>query len=290
MKNNKKESISVNNVIYVVDNIRKNKKPNSKSRGLIKKGRRLLKEGDESAANLFGILYSDGILFKQDLNKAIQLFLVGEKTNNYKMICNAGKACLKLSRSDELSEKERDEMYDKAVHYATRAANSDYVPGIMFLAMIYQDWMPDGIGTDVKYEDLSDNESIKEKRLTAKELYEKAIALGEKMAILKIADMYFWGDFEDDDIGSNAREWLFRAVEENIPSAFLKLGELYASKTNYVVEHDELKAFTWTLKAAEAGDEIAMFNLIGMYRDGIGVEKDSEKSLYWKNKIEALPQ
>lgn len=289
MKNNKKVSISVSDVTYVVDNIKKNKKPNSKSRGLIKKGRRLLKQGDEGAANLFGILYAEGLLFKQDLSRAIQLFLVGEKTNSYKMICNAGKAYLKLSRSDELSEKERDEMYDKAVHYATRAANPEYIPGIKFLAKIHNDWMPNNIDAHVDYEYIINHKLIKNNRLIAKELYEKAIALGDKEAILKVAEMYFWGDLEDDDNGSNARDWLFRAVEEKVPSAFLMLGELYASKSDYVVEHDKKKAFTWTLKAAEAGDEIAMLDVIEMYRDGIGVEKDSEKSLYWKNKIEALP-
>ncbi|MNG29007.1 Sel1 repeat protein [compost metagenome] len=68
------------------------------------------------------------------------------------------------------------------------------------------------------------------------------------------------------------------------------LGKFYASKGSYIVEHDKTKAFEWTLKAAEAGDEVAMLDLIEIYRDGIGVEKDSEKSLYWKKNIEALKQ
>lgn len=290
MKNNKKESISVSDVIYVVSNIRKNKKPNSKSRGLIKKGRVLLKQGDEGAANLFGILYSDGILFKQNLGKSIQLFLTGEKTNNDKLICNAGKAYHKMSLSNGLSEKEKKDMRDKAVEYATRAANADYMPGIFFLAMLYLSWMPDEIGNDVNYDDIINNELIKEKRLIARGLYEKAVSLGNKEAIFRIAEMYFCDDLDDDEIGSNARYWLFRAVEENIPSAFQMLGKFYASKGSYIVEHDKTKAFEWTLKAAEAGDEVAMLDLIGIYRDGIGVEKDSEKSLYWKKNIEALKQ
>jgi hypothetical protein len=285
MKKNKKPlSISVDDIVFVTKYLKKNKKPNSKTRRLLKRGRNLLKKGSEEAANLFGILYADGLLFKQDLKKSVELFLMGEKTNNPKMICNAGRSYMNMSFDDTLSQKEQEFLFDKALEYVTRAANMNHIPAIKFLASIHADWFC------YAPEALLEHNLLKSKRLIAKELHEKAIALGHKESTQRIAEMYFYSELEDDENGSNTRLWLFRAAEENIPSAFQMLGELYASKGNYIVEHDESKAFTWTLKAAEAGNDIAMLDLIEMYRDGIGVEKNSEKSLYWKNKFEATPQ
>lgn len=308
MKNNKKPlSISVDDVKFVVDYLKKNKKPNSKVKGLLKRSRGLLKKGDEQAANLFGILYADALLFNRDFKKSIELFLMGEKTGCPKMICNAGRSYMNMSFDDALSQKEQERLFDKALEYVTRAANMNHIPAIKYLARIHTDWlyyMPckaiQDFKLDLNFENfdvflLVSNAaispvSVKEKCLIGKELLEKAAELGDDDSLLKIAELYIFGELEDTKDGKNAREYLFKAAEKGSPSACQMLGQQYASEGSYIVEHDELKAFTWTLKAAEAGDDVAMLDLIQMYRDGIGVEKNSEKSLYWKNKFEALPQ
>ncbi|CAB5361075.1 unnamed protein product [Rhizophagus irregularis] len=45
------------------------------------------------------------------------------------------------------------------------------------------------------------------------------------------------------------------------------------------------KAFYWYRKAAENGDEIAMFNLVKCYNNGEGTKKNLEKAFYWYQKV-----
>lgn len=48
--------------------------------------------------------------------------------------------------------------------------------------------------------------------------------------------------------------------------------------------HLKKEAYTWYLKAAEYGDKIAMYRLGDFYLKGIGVEKNVDQSVYWKDK------
>lgn len=50
------------------------------------------------------------------------------------------------------------------------------------------------------------------------------------------------------------------------------------------VERDFKMASDFYIKATEAGDPIASYNLSLLYYDGRGVEKDLEKSLYYATK------
>lgn len=306
MKNNNKESISVNDVSFVVESIRTHKKPNSKVRGLIKKGRMLLKEGDEGAANLFGILYSDGILFKRNLSKSAELLLVGEKTNNHKMIYNAARTFMKMSINKKPGTKEKNDLFNKAIEYATRAANDGYFPAIMYIIDIHAN--RDSYDPNLDFNKLMsdcynfndpekmknaimERESRREDKsngLIIKKWYEKAIALGEKEAMVHLAKMYFYDEIEDTPNNSNFKKLLFGAIEEKLPGAYLLLGRLYSSDRNRIVDHDEALAFKWTLMAAEAGDEEAMMYVSSMYEYGIGVEKSAEKHRYWIDKLGEL--
>ena len=40
----------------------------------------------------------------------------------------------------------------------------------------------------------------------------------------------------------------------------------------------------WLLRGAQLGEPLAMYNLGGLYNDGVGIEKDREQAQYWYNK------
>ena len=50
-------------------------------------------------------------------------------------------------------------------------------------------------------------------------------------------------------------------------------------------EEDPEKAFFWYKKSAEAGYDLAIFNLARCYRDGIGTEADPEQMYAWMKKL-----
>ncbi|KAG9061313.1 hypothetical protein KI688_007291 [Linnemannia hyalina] len=50
------------------------------------------------------------------------------------------------------------------------------------------------------------------------------------------------------------------------------------------LEQDYSKALQWYLKASDAGNASAMFNIGFMYDDGRGVEQDDGKAMEWYTK------
>jgi hypothetical protein len=55
-------------------------------------------------------------------------------------------------------------------------------------------------------------------------------------------------------------------------TAMLNLGAMYTEEQNYI------EAVEWYRKAADLGDEEAMFRVGSMYENGEGVEKDIQKA------------
>ena len=49
-------------------------------------------------------------------------------------------------------------------------------------------------------------------------------------------------------------------------------------------EKDHAQASYWFLKAAQAGEKRAMYNLAIYYENGIYLTKDLDKAIYWYNK------
>ena len=54
------------------------------------------------------------------------------------------------------------------------------------------------------------------------------------------------------------------------------------------VDKDEKKALELFNKAAEQGNEIAMYNIGVMYQYGIGVDQDHDKSVIWYTRSSIL--
>lgn len=57
--------------------------------------------------------------------------------------------------------------------------------------------------------------------------------------------------------------------------------DLYSDAQNYVKQKNYVKALNIFKELAESGDEIAQHNIGLFYFNGLGVEKDTAKSIYW---------
>ncbi len=69
------------------------------------------------------------------------------------------------------------------------------------------------------------------------------------------------------------------AAEAGLDLAQYNLGILYY--TGQGVEQDFVAAFKWTLAAAEQGHLAAQFNLASLYYDGQGIERDRDGAVAW---------
>lgn len=93
---------------------------------------------------------------------------------------------------------------------------------------------------------------------------EEEMALAEKL-------------FSEEDIKGAAFR-LRAAAEHNYLPAQVRMGEFMHGSD------DDEEAFGWFLTAAYQGDAVGQYNLAQMYANGIGIEQNSEKGLYWLKK------
>ena len=68
-------------------------------------------------------------------------------------------------------------------------------------------------------------------------------------------------------------------AEKGYPLAECQVGYFYLEGLG--VEKDLSKALYWTERAAEHGDRDGQYNLAWFCDEGIGTEKDAEKAKYW---------
>ena len=68
-------------------------------------------------------------------------------------------------------------------------------------------------------------------------------------------------------------------AEQGYPLAECQVGYFYLEGLG--VEKDLAKALYWTERAAEHGDRDGQYNLAWLYEEGLGVEKDMEKGRHW---------
>lgn len=71
-------------------------------------------------------------------------------------------------------------------------------------------------------------------------------------------------------------------AEQGYPLAECQVGYFYYDGLG--VEKDLEKAVYWTRRAAEHGDRDGQCNLAWLYEDGIGVERDMDMARYWYQK------
>ena len=68
-------------------------------------------------------------------------------------------------------------------------------------------------------------------------------------------------------------------AEKGYPLAECQVGYFYLEGLG--VEKDTAKALYWTERAAKHGDRDGQYNLGWFYEEGIGTERDVEKAKYW---------
>ena len=71
----------------------------------------------------------------------------------------------------------------------------------------------------------------------------------------------------------------FELAQKGYPLAECQVGYFYLDGLG--VEKDISKALYWTQRAAEHGDRDGQFNLAWFYEEGIGVDVNTEKAQYW---------
>ncbi|MDE6437420.1 MAG: sel1 repeat family protein, partial [Muribaculaceae bacterium] len=70
------------------------------------------------------------------------------------------------------------------------------------------------------------------------------------------------------------------SAESGYAPAQTNLGILYYKGSLRLVKSPEM-AFEWFCRAAEGGDDAAMFNLYKCFYDGIGTEQDKDAAAIW---------
>jgi TPR repeat protein len=128
---------------------------------------------------------------------------------------------------------------------------------------------------------------LKEDTSEAAKWYDKSLALGledpfkVKLNAISIADAYYFGTGAVSKNHPEALRWYRLAVEGGWERAACMLGNMYAAGEG--VTKDEVEAARWYHKSVEMDRDAwdSMYKLGLIYRDGIGVPKDSEVAWGW---------
>lgn len=93
-------------------------------------------------------------------------------------------------------------------------------------------------------------------------------------------DLYLNGNGVDKSI-DKANNYLIKSAELGYALSQRKLAMIYAGRDTHSIEESPEKSFEWFLKAANNGDKLSALNLAGIYREGVGVEKNNELAFQW---------
>jgi TPR repeat protein len=108
----------------------------------------------------------------------------------------------------------------------------------------------------------------------AKQSFLLASNNNDNKAMLALGIMYANGDGVKKD-GKKSLDWFIKSANAGNIHAYLKLGNIYASKKYFE------KAFKWFEKAAMLGNAKASYYLGYFYTGGLGVKADLKKAFKW---------
>jgi hypothetical protein len=115
----------------------------------------------------------------------------------------------------------------------------------------------------------------------ARELYEKASALGSSLAMYSLGLLYAEGKIVPLDY-AEARGWYAKAVALKSAFAMAELAALYEKGVGG--PKDAAEAFRLYRGAATAGDQVSMAKLGEFYEAGLGVRQDYAQAINWYKK------
>jgi TPR repeat protein len=109
----------------------------------------------------------------------------------------------------------------------------------------------------------------------ARQLYEKAVALGYPASYASLGVLYYGGNGVAKDY-SAARGWYEKGVAADDPVALNRLGLMFETGNGAPKDYNEARKYYE--KAAAAGLAVSIANLGHLYLDGLGVPKDAGKA------------
>jgi hypothetical protein len=116
---------------------------------------------------------------------------------------------------------------------------------------------------------------------TARQLYEKASALGSSLAMYSLGLLYAEGKMVPLDY-AEARRWYTKAVALKSAFAMAELAVLYEKGLGG--PPDPAEAFRLYRAAATAGDQVSMTKVGNFYEEGLGVRQDYGQAISWYKK------
>jgi uncharacterized protein len=149
-----------------------------------------------------------------------------------------------------------------ALEYAHKAAKNEFALGLTQLAICYQQGV--GIEADI---------------LFARNLFEKAAALGHSVAALTLAIEYE-SNVTESSSAQNALKFAQIAYELGDPFAAYLIGSWHERSS--VVNQDITTAIAWYKKGADAGSRMACIRLIEAQRKNeFDLSADADKIQFW---------
>lgn len=124
--------------------------------------------------------------------------------------------------------------------------------------------------------EIADNYTKQNAHQLAFKFYLKAAKKGNVYSQLQLGHIYFDGNTEIAKNDDHAIFWYKKAAEQGNDTAQMNLVELYRCK-NQIIE-----SVYWCLKLAEQGNSYFQYKMACFYEEGYGIEKNSRKSLYWR--------
>ncbi|MBL0404276.1 sel1 repeat family protein [Microvirga aerilata] len=120
-------------------------------------------------------------------------------------------------------------------------------------------------------------------RKTAIERLRSAADRGHVKAAVAMGDALFLGNGIAQS-QADAMRWYQKAAESGSPTAYIRLGDLYAAHSSGM---EAQRSLEWYRKAAEANSAIAMVRLGKMFNEGRGVPQDQALAATWFSRAAA---
>ncbi|GBC07843.1 hypothetical protein RclHR1_07720007 [Rhizophagus clarus] len=207
-------------------------------------------KGDNVSQYYVGNCYRYGTNIKQDYKMAIDWYLKSSEGGNIKAIYELGNCC------DCGCGVTRDEK--KAFELYLKSAEGGYKKAIKSVGFRY----------------MYGNGTLKDEN-KAFEWHLRAAKKGNGTSQYFVANHYFYYDEE------KGFYWIRKAAISGNVDAQFELAEYYLNNS---INKNEGKAFKWYLKLANDYESRAVYSVAKCYRDGIGIEKNSDEAATWFRK------